>query len=156
MSRRRRPPRPGGRPRGARKRRKPPKPVNRGHQVPDTPEAQLEERTRKDVVAIMNSLMKDTGLVEEQRLLARIMEQHPEHGSAFADAEHYKAAGDRDSAFLHVALHRIVEERVVSRKNTDMTRTAGETSWHDAVHEQLEAVAEELFPAVDEVAEEAS
>lgn len=146
MARRRRPPRPGGRPTGARKRRKPPKLAPRVHQVPDTEVAQLEERARRDVVAIMRSLMKDTGLVEDQRVLARIIEQHPEYGPAVAEAESHKSAGDPESPFVHLALHRLVEERVLTRQNTsDMSRTAGESSWHEAVHEQLEILAKGLL-----------
>jgi hypothetical protein len=151
MARRRRPPRPGGRPRGARKRRKPPKAGPRVHQIPDTEAAQLEERTRKEVIALMQSLMKDTGLVEDQRVLARIMEQHPEYGPSFADAENHKSGGDPESPFVHLGLHKLVEERVLTRQNSsEMSRTAGESSWHEAVHDQLDALAKDMFGEVEE------
>ena len=151
MARRRRPPRPGGRPRG--RRRRPPKPRKpTGPVIPDTPEARFEEEVRKDVVRLMGSLTKDRGLVEEERLLARIMEQHPEYGPSFADAETYHSQGVADSAFIHLGLHRLVEQRVVTR---EIARLDPGKSWHDAVHEHMELVAAELFGSQD-LQEEAS
>lgn len=154
MARRRRPPRPGGRPRGKRRRprRRPtPAPV-----VPNTPVAQLEEETRKEVARLMKALLSEGGFIEEERTLARIVEQHPEHAGAFMEAEKHFSSGDPESPFVHIGLHLVVERGVVSR-DQEMSRQASDKSWHDAVHERAEAVAKELFPEPDEaLSEEAS
>lgn len=155
MARRRRPPRPGGKPRGRRKRPRP-RPVQAAPVVPDTPVARLEEETRKEVTRLVKALMSEGGLVEEERLLARIIEQHPEHASDFMEASKHFSSGDRSSPFVHVGLHLIVERGVVSRSHT-MSKVSSDKSWHDAVHERAEAAANELFgPNGAEVSEEAS
>lgn len=157
MARRRRPPRPGGRPRGRRRRprRAPPKaaPV-----IPDTPVAELEERTRKEIASLMEALMTEGGLVEEERLLARIVEQHPESASAFMEAATHFSSGDRSSPFVHIGLHLEVERGVVTRDHS-MSKMSSDKSWHDAVHQRAEAIARALFGAEEtpeSVVEEAS
>lgn len=156
MARRRRRPRPGGRPRG-RKRRKPrpPKPV--APSVPNTPVAKLEEETRKEVAKLMQALMSEGGLVEQERTLARIVEQHPEYAEAFMGAADHFSSGELDSPFVHIGLHLMVERGVVSRDH-QLTRNASDMSWHEAVHEQAEALATKLFPVAEEeeLSEEAS
>lgn len=154
MARRRRPPRPGGRPRGRRKRPRPrpaPAPV-----VPDTPVAKLEEETRKEVARLMSSLLSEGGLVEEERLLARIIELHPEHAAVFMDATKHFSSGERSSPFVHIGLHLIVERGVVNRSQK-MSKVSSDKSWHDAVHEQADAVARKLFGAeLSEASDQAS
>jgi hypothetical protein len=154
MARRRRPPRPGGRPRGKRRRpkRRPPTPAP---VVPNTPVAQLEEETRKEVARLMKALLSEGGFIEQERTLARIVEQHPEHAAAFMDADKHFSSGDPDSPFVHIGLHLHVERGVISR-DQEMSRQSSDKSWHDAVHERAEAVARELFPQPEPVAEEAS
>lgn len=155
MARRRRPPRPGGRPRGRRKRPRP-RPVSTAPVVPDTPAAQLEEQTRKDVARLMEALLSEGGLVESERLLARIVEQHPEHAGAFMEASKHFSSGDPSSPFVHVGLHLIVERGVVSRAQ-EMSKVSSDKSWHEAVHQQAAKSAEQLFGNNGaEVSEEAS
>ncbi|HVE92951.1 MAG TPA: DUF1841 family protein [Actinomycetota bacterium] len=139
MARRRRPHNLGGAPR--RKKRVPRPPVQKAPGLPDTPEARLEEQARKDVMRVLDSAARDLGLSESERLLYRIVEQHPEHLPTFAQAETWKVTGDEDSPFLHFALHKIVEQRVVSRE----AKLSSTKSWHDAVHDELDTVALELF-----------
>ncbi len=155
MARRRRPPRPGGRPRGKRRRPKR-RPAPSAPTVPNTPIAQMEEETRKEVARLMKALLSEGGFIEQERTLARIVEQHPEHASAFMDAENHFSSGDPESPFVHIGLHLIVERGVVSR-DQEMSRQSSDKSWHDAVHERSEALAKELFPQAEpELAEEAS
>lgn len=155
MARRRRPPRPGGKPRGARRKRPRPRPTAAAKPVvPDTPVARLEEETRKEVARLMASLLTEGGLVEGERTLARIIEQHPEYAANFMDASKHFSSGDADSPFVHIGLHLIVERGVVSRSH-EMSKVSSAQSWHDAVHEQAQRVASELFGA-DGVSEEAS
>lgn len=155
MARRRRPPRPGGKPRGRRKRPRP-RPVSTAPVVPDTPVAKLEEQTRKDVARLMAALLTEGGLVESERLLARIVEQHPEHAGAFMEASTHFSSGDPDSPFVHVGLHLIVERGVVSRAQ-EMSKVSSDKSWHEAVHQQAAKAAQELFgPSAAELSEEAA
>jgi hypothetical protein len=124
--------------------------------VPNTPVAQLEEETRKEVARLMKALLSEGGFIEEERTLARIVEQHPEHAGAFMEAEKHFSSGDPESPFVHIGLHLIVERGVVSR-DQEMSRQSSDKSWHDAVHERAEAVATDLFPAAEEaLSEEAS
>jgi hypothetical protein len=148
MARRGRQQRPGGRP-GGRKRRPPrERPGLAGPSMPDTPEAELEEQTRKDILEIVKARTADRGLDENERLLARVLDQHPEHADDFANASDHKVTGDFESPFLHAALHRIVEQRVVTRELSDqMSRLTRDKSWHDAVHEVADAIALEMFGA---------
>jgi hypothetical protein len=156
MARRRRPPRPGGRPRGKRRRPKR-RPQNIAPVVPDTAVAKLEEETRLEVARLMKALLSEGGFIEEERTLARIVEQHPEHAAAFMEAEKHFSSGDADSPFVHIGLHLIVERGVVSRDHEQLSRQSSDKSWHDAVHERAEAVARELFPEPDSaLSEEAS
>ena len=155
MARRRRPPRPGGRPRGKRRRPKR-RPQPSAPTVPNTPIAQMEEETRKEVARLMKALLSEGGFIEQERTLARIVEQHPEHAAKFMDAEKHFSSGDPDSPFVHIGLHLIVERGVVSR-DQEMSRQSSDKSWHDAVHERAEALAKELFPQAEaELTEEAS
>ena len=155
MARRRRPPRPGGKPRGRRKRPRP-RPVSTAPVVPDTPVAKLEEQTRKEVSRLMEALLSEGGLVESERLLARIVEQHPEHAAAFMEAAKHFSSGDLESPFVHVGLHLIVERGVVSRAQ-EMSKVSSDKSWHEAVHQQAAKAAEQLFGTNGaEVSEEAS
>jgi hypothetical protein len=147
MARRGRPPRPGGRPAG--RKRRPPRDRNvpAGPQIPDTPQAKLEEETRKAVIEIMAARKADRGLNEGERLLSRVIEQHPEYLPLFERAGEHLATGDETSPFLHVALHRIVEQRVVARElPDDMSRLTRDKPWHEAVHDVSEHIAGELFP----------
>lgn len=149
MARRGRP-RPGG---GPPRKRRPNKArlrhrasVGAEPRVPDTPIAQLEEEARKDIALLMKHQLEGHGLLESERLLSRILEQHPEHADAAFDAAKWKVTGDPDSPFVHFALHRIVEQRVVTRDpGLDMSRLATGLPWHDAVHKGTEIVAAELF-----------
>lgn len=96
-------------------------------------------------------------MVEEERVLARIVEQHPEHAAAFMDADGHFSSGDKDSPFVHIGLHLIVERGVVTRDQEQLSRSSSGKSWHDAVHERMDTVALELFGAPQEsVSEEAS
>jgi hypothetical protein len=126
--------------------------------VPNTPVAKLEEEARKEVGRLMKALMSEGGMVEEERVLARIVEQHPEHAAAFMDADSHFSSGDHDSPFIHIGLHMIVERGVVSRDHEQLSRLSSDKSWHDAVHERMESVADEMFGAEDEAesVEEAS
>lgn len=102
----------------------------------------------------MKALLSEGGMIETERTLARIVEQHPEHAATFVEAEKHFSSGDQDSPFVHIGLHLIVERGVVSRDH-ELSRQSSDKSWHDAVHERAEAVAKELFAEVA-VAEEAS
>ena len=102
----------------------------------------------------MKALLSEGGMVEEERVLARIVEQHPEHAAAFMDADSHFSSGDPDSPFVHIGLHMVVERGVVTRDQEQLSRTSSDKSWHDAVHERMEVVAVEIFPA--ESVEEAS
>lgn len=140
MARRRNTPRPGGRP--GRRRKKPrPRPVTDAG-PPDTVVAKFEEETRIDVARVMRYLSQDAGLMEAERLLARVLEQHPDELTVFKGAGAYRVTGDEESAFVHIGLHRIVEQRIISR---EMGRLSPDKPWHDAVHEAMETVAAELF-----------
>ena len=155
MARRRRPPRPGGRPRGKRRRPKR-RPQTTAPVVPNTAVAKLEEETRLEVARLMKALLSEGGFIEEERTLARIVEQHPEYAAAFMEAEKHFSSGDADSPFVHIGLHLIVERGVVSRDH-ELSRQSSDKSWHDAVHERANAVAQELFEQSDEaLSEEAS
>lgn len=153
LARRRRPPRPGGRPRGRRKRPRQ-RPRVTAPVVPDTPVARLEEETRNEVAALMDALMTESGLVEGERTLARIIEQHPQFAEAFMGASSHFSSGDRESPFVHVGLHLIVERGVVSRDH-EMSKASSDKSWHDAVHERFAKIQAELF-GPEQVSEEAS
>lgn len=156
MARRRRPPRPGGKPRGRRKRPRPRPAKAAAPVVPDTAVAKLEEQTRKEVARLMQALMSEGGLVEEERLLARIIEQHPEYAATVMDASTHFSSGDRSSPFVHIGLHLIVERGVVTRSQ-QMSKVSSDKSWHDAVHEQAATASAKLFgPESAELAEEAS
>lgn len=153
MARRGRPPRPGGRPRG--RKRRPPKDRNLpvGPQIPDTPAAKMEDEARRDVIAVVKARQADLGLSETERLLSRIIDQHPEFNDAFEGAGDFPVTGDAASPFLHVALHRIVEQRVVSRElNDEMSRLTRDKPWHEAVHEVSADLALELFGEEEEEA----
>src|SRR5687768_15072714 len=125
MARRRRPPRPGGRPRGKRRRPKR-RPQNIAPVVPDTAVAKLEEETRLEVARLMKALLSEGGFIEEERTLARIVEQHPEHAGAFMEAEKHFSSGDPDSPFVHIGLHLIVERGVVSRDHEQLSRQSSD------------------------------
>lgn len=147
MARRSRPRADTGR-RPGRKRRPPRavRPQDQPHVVPDTPQARLEEQTRREIVQVMKVLKADLGLSESERVMARIIEQHPEYLEDFQAAGDFRPVGDASSAILHVAMHREIEQRVVSRQlPEEMTRLARNKPWHEAVHEALELVAAELF-----------
>lgn len=124
--------------------------------MPKTAIAQLEEETRKEVARLMKALLSEGGMVEEERVLARIVEQHPEHATAFMEADSHFSSGDPDSPFVHIGLHVNVERGVVTRDQEQLSRSSSDKSWHDAVHERMEAVAHELFGAAEESVEEAS
>jgi hypothetical protein len=115
--------------------------------VPKTAVAQLEEETRKEVARLMKALLSEGGMVEEERVLARIVEQHPEHAAAFMEADSHFSSGDPDSPFVHIGLHLNVERGVVTRDQEQLSRSSSDKSWHDAVHERMDAVAGELFGA---------
>ncbi len=102
----------------------------------------------------MKALLSEGGMVEEERVLARIVEQHPEHAGSFVDAESHFSSGDPDSAFVHIGLHMIVERGVVTRSHEQLSRSASGRSWHDAVHERMEEVASEMFGAPEEAVAE--
>jgi hypothetical protein len=102
----------------------------------------------------MDALMTEGGLVEEERLLARIIEQHPEFAEAFMGASSHFSSGERSSPFVHIGLHLVVERGVVTR-DQQMSKASSDKSWHDAVHERATRVGEELF-GPEQVAEEAS
>jgi hypothetical protein len=104
----------------------------------------------------MQALLSEGGMVEEERVLARIIEQHPEHAASFMDADSHFSSGDADSPFVHIGLHLNVERGVVSREQEQLSRSSSDKSWHDAVHERMETVARELFPAPEPVSEEAT
>ena len=105
----------------------------------------------------MKALLSEGGMVEEERVLARVVEQHPEHAAAFMEADSHFSSGDADSPFVHIGLHLIVERGVVSRDHEQLSRLSSDKSWHDAVHERMESVAGEMFGATEEpVSEEAS
>lgn len=116
----------------------------------------MEEETRKEVARLMKALLSEGGFIEEERTLARIVEQHPEAAAKFMDADKHFSSGDPDSPFVHIGLHLIVERGVVSRDQA-MSRQSSDKSWHDAVHERAEELAKELFPRAEaELTEEAS
>src|SRR5438067_9243765 len=104
MARRRRPPGIGAQPRSGRRRRPKRRPQSTAPVVPNTPVAKLEEETRKEVARLMKALLSEGGMVETERLLARIVEQHPEHAAAFMDAGKHFSSGDPDSPFVHIGL----------------------------------------------------
>ncbi len=131
--------------------RKPPPPS-----VPNTPGAKLEEEARKEVALLMKALLSEGGMVEEERVLARIIEQHPEHAGAFVDADSHFSSGNQDSPFVHIGLHMTVEKGVVSRDQEQLSRSSSDKSWHDAVHERMATLALEMFGSRDQVSEEAS
>lgn len=141
MARRRRPARPGG-PRGKKKRRKPPRQQPTEPQIPDTQAARLEDETRRDVERLVKHRERGLGLTEDERLLDRVLTDHPEHAELFAKSGEWIVTGAGESPFLHVAFHRIVEQRIVTRElanlNTDL-------DWHDAVHEAIEFVEQEYL-----------
>jgi len=141
MARRRRPARPGG-PRGKKKRRKPPRPQMFEPKVPDTVAGRLEEQTRVDVGRLLKSRQRDLGLTEDERLLDRVIADHPEHQELFDASGDWIVSGAPESPFLHVAFHRIVEQRIVSRELRNLNTGL---EWHDAVHEAIEHVAEEYL-----------
>jgi hypothetical protein len=155
MARRRRPPGIGQQPRGGRRRRPKRRPQNTAPVVPNTPIAKLEDETRKEIARLMKALLSEGGMVEEERVIARVVEQHPEHAAAFMDADSHFSSGDPDSPFVHIGLHLIVERGVVTRDHEQLSRLSSDKSWHDAVHERMEAVAAEMFPQ-QPVSEEAS
>jgi hypothetical protein len=124
--------------------------------VPNTPVAQLEEETRKEVARLMKALLSEGGMVEEERVLARIIEQHPEHAASFMDADSHFSSGDADSPFVHIGLHMVVERGVVTRDHEQLSRLSSDKSWHEAVHERMESVARERFGTTEQVSEEAS
>jgi hypothetical protein len=103
----------------------------------------------------MKALLSEGGMVEEERVLARIVEQHPEHAAAFMDADSHFSSGNPDSPFVHIGLHLRVERGVVTREQEQLSRSSSDKSWHDAVHERMDVVARELIPPAP-VAEEAS
>lgn len=138
MARRYRP-RPGQS--GPGKKRRPPKVKPAVHQVPDTPMAKAEEQTRLEIQRLIVARSKDLGLDETQRTLARVVDQHPEHAPDFLSASDWLSDGNVDSPFLHVALHRMVEERVVTG---EMARLRSDIPWVDAVHEATEELCKEL------------
>ena len=102
----------------------------------------------------MDALMTEGGLVEGERTLARIIEQHPEYAEAFMGASSHFSSGDRESPFVHIGLHLVVERGVVTRDH-EMSKASSDKSWHDAVHERFARIEGELFPP-EEVSEEAS
>jgi uncharacterized protein DUF1841 len=104
----------------------------------------------------MKALLSEGGMVETERVLARIVEQHPEHAAAFMDADSHFSSGDLESPFVHIGLHLKVERGVVTREQEQLSRSSSDKSWHDAVHERMDAVARELTPAPEPVSEEAS
>jgi predicted nucleic acid-binding protein len=116
--------------------------------------ARLEEETRKEVARLMEALMSEGGLVEEERLLARIVEQHPQYADAFMGAAKHFSSGDKDSPFVHIGLHLVVERGVVTR-DQQMSKASSDKSWHDAVHERFGRITDDLF-GPDPVSEEAS
>jgi len=122
--------------------------------VPDTAVAKLEEDTRKEVARLMEALMSEGGLVEDERLLSRIIEQHPQFADAFMGASSHFSSGDRESPFVHIALHLVVERGVVTR-DQQMSKASSDKSWHDAVHERFDRITNELF-GPEQVSEEAS
>ena len=157
MARRRRPPRPGGGPRSGRRRRPKRRPQTAAPVVPNTPVAKLEEETRKEVARLMKTLLSEGGMVEEERVLARIVEQHPEHAGAWMEADSHFSSGDADSPFVHIGLHLIVERGVITRDHEQLSRLSSDKSWHEAVHERMESVARDMFPApAENISEEAS
>jgi hypothetical protein len=104
----------------------------------------------------MTALLSEGGLVEEERLLSRIIEQHPQFADAFMNASTHFSSGDRSSPFVHIGLHLNVERGVVSR-DQQMSKASSGKSWHDAVHERAVRVSDELFgPEEAAVSEEAS
>ena len=141
-------PRPEGRPPGKRKRRVPKIRIDTGPPpLPDTDQARLEEETRKEVAAIVAARRADRGLDEKERMLARILDQHPELAGELDQAASYHPTGELGSAFMHVALHHVVERRVVTREGSTMTKLAADKPWHEAVHEAIAQVVTELFGA---------
>lgn len=146
MARRRRTPRPGETPRTGRRRRPKRRPPVAAPTVPNTPIAKLEEDTRKEVARLMKALLSEGGMVETERVLARIVEQHPEHAAAFFDADSHFSSGDPDSPFVHIGLHLTVERGVVSRDHEQLSRASSDKSWHEAVHERMASVLAELSP----------
>ena len=104
----------------------------------------------------MKALLSEGGMVEEERVLARIVEQHPEHAAAFMDADSHFSSGDPDSPFVHIGLHLQIERGVVTRDQEQLSRSSSDKSWHDAVHERMDSALEEILPAPEPAAEEAS
>ena len=156
MARRRRTPRPGAGPRTGRRRRPKRRPQTAAPVVPNPPIAKLEEDTRKEVARLMKALLSEGGMVETERVIARIVEQHPEHAAAFMEADSHFSSGDLDSPFVHIGLHLIVERGVVTRDHEQLSRLSSDKSWHDAVHERMDSVAAEMIPAPEPVSVEAS
>lgn len=122
--------------------------------MPNTPIAKLEEETRAEVAALMKALLSEGGMVETERVIARVVEQHPEHAALFMDAAKHFSSGDIESPFVHIGLHLQVERGVVTRDQEQLSRSSSDKSWHEAVHERVEELKEELRPAP--VAEEVS
>ena len=104
----------------------------------------------------MKALLSESGMVEGERVIGRIVEQHPEHAAAFMDADSHFSSGDPDSPFVHIGLHLIVERGVVTRDHEQLSRASSDKSWHEAVHERMDSVAAEMFPRSEPVSEEAS
>jgi hypothetical protein len=102
----------------------------------------------------MDALMSEGGLVEEERTLARIIEQHPQFAEAFMGASSHFSSGDRSSPFVHIGLHLVVERGVVTRDH-EMSKASSDKSWHDAVHDRFGRITDELF-GPEQVSEEAS
>ena len=98
--------------------------------------------------------MSEGGLVEEERLLSRIIEQHPEFADAVMNAKSHFSSGERESPFVHIGLHLVVERGVVTR-DQKMSKSSSDKSWHDAVHERFDNISGELF-GPEQVSEEAS
>lgn len=137
----------------ARRRRpdtRPPRRKRRGPKVqratvatmPDTDEARFEEATRKDVEALVKMRAKGLGLNESERVLERVLEQHPEHAELFEKAAEWVVTGNPDSPFVHIGFHRIIEQRVVTR---EIGRFDASIPWHEAVHAAAASLGDEIF-----------
>src|SRR5439155_543974 len=79
------------------------------------PIAKLEEENRKDIARLIKALLAEGGMVGGERVLARIVEQHPEHAGAWMEADSHFSSGDPDSPFVHIGLHLVVERGVITR-----------------------------------------
>lgn len=137
----------------ARRRRpdnRPPRRKRRGPKVqraavatlPDTVEARFEEATRKAVELLVQMRAKGLGLSESERVLERVLEQHPEHAELFEKASEWVVTGNPDSPFMHVGVHHVVEQRVVTR---EIGRFDASIPWHEAVHAAAESIGPEIF-----------